>query len=470
MNKKKLSLFALVMMNVAAIDSLRILPVSAEYGLSLIFFYVVAALLFFVPTALVSAELSTGWPETGAMYIWVREAFGRKCGFMIIWVQWISNIAWFPTIMSFIAATIFYCIDPNLVNNKPCMITLIFCLFWAVTFLNFFGIKTASIFGSLSAILGTLLPMVFIILLGVIWVIMKKPLSITLSWHALLPDVKSIDNIALLTVLLYSLVGIELSAAHAGEVHNPQRNYPKAIFWSVLIILGSLIFSSLAIALVVPQSELNIIAGLLQAFETFFHAFHLHGLMPLLALLITFGALGGLNSWVLGPSKSLLMACNDGCLPQGLGKKNRHGVPVLILLLQGLIFSGLTTLFFFMPTVSSGFLLLTNIASLLALLGYIAMFASAVRLRYTHPHVQRAFVTPGGKIGLWFICSIGSLSSLFTICLGFLPPSQIAVGNVFRYQMTIGFGIVLGCVFPFLLHGLYERFQKKGSQQLHDSK
>lgn len=461
MSKKKLSLFALVMMNVAAIDSLRILPVSAEYGLSLIFYYVLAALLFFVPTALVSAELSTGWPETGAMYIWVREAFGRKCGFMIIWVQWISNIAWFPTIMSFIAATIFYCIDPNLVNNKPYMITLIFGLFWGITFLNFFGIKTASIFGSLSVLLGTLAPMLGIITLGVIWVITKKPLSITMSWHALLPDVNNIDNMALLTVLLYSLVGIELSAAHAGEVHHPQRNYPKAIFWSVLIILGSLIFSSLAIALVVPQSELNIIAGLLQAFEVFFHAFHLHGLMPLIALLITLGALGGLNSWILGPSKSFLMACDDGCLPQVLGKKNKHHVPVFILLLQGLIFSILTALFFFMPTVSSGFLLLTNIASLLALLGYIAMFAAALRLRYKHPHVKRAFVTPGGKPGLWLICGIGSLSCLVTIYLGFLPPSQIAIGNVFIYQLTIALGIVFGCLFPFLLYGIHEKWQKR---------
>ncbi|MFZ4115698.1 MAG: amino acid permease [Chthoniobacterales bacterium] len=464
MNKKTLSLFALVMMNVAAIDSLRILPVSAEYGLSLIFYYVLAALLFFVPTALVSAELSTGWPETGAMYVWVREAFGPKFGFMIIWVQWISNIAWFPTIMSFIAATISYCIDPNLVNNKPYMITLIFCLFWGITFLNFFGIKTASLFGSLSVIFGTLAPMGFIIILGIIWMVMRKPLSITLSWHSLLPDVRSIDNMALLTVLLYSLVGIELSAAHAGEVKNPQQNYPKAIFWSVLIILGSLIFSSLAIALVVPQSQLNIIAGLLQAFEIFFNAFHLHGLMPLLALLITVGALGGLNSWILGPSKSLLMACHDDCLPQQLGKKNRHGVPVLILLLQGLIFSVLTALFLLMPTVSSGFLLLTNIASLLALLGYIAMFASAVKLRYKHPNVKRTFVTPGGKPGLWFICITGSLSCLFTMSLGFLPPSQIAVGNVLRYQLIIGFGILLGCLFPFFLYKAHKRSKGSHSQ------
>ena len=183
--------------------------------------------------------------------------------------------------------------------------------------------------------------------------------------------------------------------------------------------------------------------------------------MPLLALLITLGALGGLNSWILGPSKSLLMACHDGCLPQTLGKKNSHGVPVYILLLQGVIFSALTALFLLMPTVSSGFLLLTNIASLLALLGYVAMFAAAVRLRYKHPQVKRAFVIPGGKPGLWLICVVGSLSCLFTMSLGFLPPSQVAIGNVFRYQFTIGLGMVLTCLVPFVLYGLHERWKKK---------
>jgi amino acid transporter len=319
----------------------------------------------------------------------------------------------------------------------------------------------ASILSTLSVILGTLIPMAFIIVLGLIWMTMGKPLSITFSWHALMPDLSSIDNMVLLTAMLYSLVGIELSAAHAGEVKNPQRDYPKAIFWSALIILATLILGSLAVALVVPQSELNIIAGLLQAFEIFFKAFHLRGLMPLLAVLITLGALGGVHSWVLAPSKSLLMSCDDGSLPKSLGYKNSHGVPVTILLLQGFIFTVLCTFFFFMPTVSSGFWLLTNIASLLALFGYVAMFAAAVRLRYKHPNVKRAFITPGGKPGLWLICIVGSLSCLFTIALGFLPPTQIAVGNVLRYQLTIGVGMLLGCILPFGLYTAHEQWKKR---------
>ena len=83
---KSLSLFTLIMMNVIAIDNLRSLTVGAEFGFSMVFFYLVAMLLFFIPTILVSAELATGWPNTGGVYVWVREAFGPRWGFLTIWL------------------------------------------------------------------------------------------------------------------------------------------------------------------------------------------------------------------------------------------------------------------------------------------------------------------------------------------------------------------------------------------------
>ncbi len=69
---KSVSLFTLIMMNVIAIDNLRSLTAGAEFGFSMVFFYLIAAILFFVPTILVTAELATGWPNTGGVYIWVR--------------------------------------------------------------------------------------------------------------------------------------------------------------------------------------------------------------------------------------------------------------------------------------------------------------------------------------------------------------------------------------------------------------
>src|SRR3990167_5842716 len=111
---KPLTIFSLTMMNVIAVDSLRNLTVSAEYGAALIFFYAVAAIMFYIPCVLVAAELATGWPQTGGAYIWVREAFGRRFGFLAIWLQWGYNVVWYPTILSFISGTLAYLINPSL--------------------------------------------------------------------------------------------------------------------------------------------------------------------------------------------------------------------------------------------------------------------------------------------------------------------------------------------------------------------
>lgn len=462
-NKKKLSIFNLVMINVIAIDSLRTLPMSAEYGFSLITYYVLAALLFFAPTALVSAELATGWPETGGMYVWVREAFGRRFGFFTVWQLWFNNACWFPTIMSFIGTTLAYVINPQLANNKVYMLLVMFSFFWGATLLNFRGIHASNFLSTLAAMLGTLLPMLFIIALGVVWIWMKKPLSVEVSWQSLMPDLNKINNLALLIGVFYSLVGIEMSAAHAGEVESPQRNYPKAILWSGTLILTSLVLSSLTIAFVVPKSQINILAGLLQAFEVFFSSFHISGIMPFMALLIALGAMGGTNAWISGPSKALLVACDDGFFPAKLGYKNKHNVPVNILLLQAIVFSILCSLFVLMPSIASAFWLLTNVTAILILTVYIAMFVAAIKLRYKYPNVPRLFKIPGGKFGLWATNLIGIESCTFAIWVGFLPPAQIPVGNVFTYELIVIGGVLFSYLFPLVLFELHERMERKKS-------
>jgi putative glutamate/gamma-aminobutyrate antiporter len=455
---KTLSVLSLVMINVIAIDSVRTLPMGAEYGFSLVFFYLLAAIVFFVPVALVAAELATGWPETGGLYVWVREAFGKKIGFVTIWLQWFYNVCWYPTIMATVAATLAYCIDPNLVNDKTYMLMTIIPFFWGCTLINFFGMGTSSWVSTITAIIGTLVPMAFIIGLGALWMFLGKPIQIEFSWHTFLPDLSHANNLVMLTGLIYGLVGMEMSAAHAAEVKNPQRDYPRAILWSGMLILGTLIFASLAIALVIPQHQLNIVSGLLQGFDVFFKAFDIGWVTPLLALLIIIGALGGVNAWILGPSKGLLVASQDGSLPLQLSKTNSRGVPVAVLLIQGGVFTLLCSVFLLMPSVSSSFWVLTDVTSILSLLVYIVMFAAALRLRYKYPEVRRAFIVPGGKVGLWLACIAGMISCLFTIAIGFLPPSQIPVGSLLRYELIISGGIVLGCLLPLLIYHMNSRY------------
>lgn len=459
--KKSLSIFGLVMINVIAIDSLRSLPITAEYGFSSVFFYLLAAVLFFIPTALVAAELATGWPETGGVYIWVREAFGNKLGFVTIWLQWFYNICWYPTIMSLIAATLAYCINPSLVDNKIYMLTVIMAVFWGATLVNSFGMRASSLLTNFCATIGTLIPMLFIIILGIIWMSTGKPIHLHFSAKAFLPNITNIHSLVLLTVVLYSLVGMEMSASHANDVKNPQRDYPIAMIWSIIIILITLILGTLAIGIVVPVDKLNIVSGLLQAYQIFFKAFHLEWMMPIVALVIACGAIGGAAAWMIGPSKGILMASQDGNLPKALGKLSKHQAPVRVLILQGIIFTVLCTVFLLMPTFSSGFWALTDITSILALFVYLAMFSAAIRLRYKFPHVKRSFTIPGGKVGLWITCLFGLLTSLFVIILGFLPPSQIPVGNVGRYETIIITGVIVGCLLPLVIYSLSKKLNQQ---------
>src|SRR5580704_6268656 len=125
MAHKKLSLFSLVLLIVAAIDSIRNLPASALFGSALIFFFIFSAIVFLIPTSLVAAELSATFPEKGGVYHWVRTAFGEKCAMFAIWLQWINTILWYPTILSFIAGTATYFINPDLAQNKIYLVSMI---------------------------------------------------------------------------------------------------------------------------------------------------------------------------------------------------------------------------------------------------------------------------------------------------------------------------------------------------------
>ena len=389
-----MSLFTLTMINVIAIDSLRSIPMSAHYGFSLVFYYVLSALIFFIPSALISAELSTGWPQTGGIYVWVREAFGIPIGFLVIWLQWIYNICWYPTVLSLLAATLAYIIDPKLANNALYMLIVIFSVYWIITIVTLFGMRASGLLSTVTAIFGTLVPMVFITILGVVWLFCGKPMHISMSFHSFFPSILKPSHLALLLGILYGLVGMEMSATHAQEVKNPQKDYPKALLFSTIIILVSLILSSLAVAIVIPSDKLNLITGLLEAFLFFFKAFGLTWLIPVVAVLIVVGVIGGVGAWLIGPTRGLLVAAKDGCIPPFLQKTNKRNIPIAILITQGMVFSLISFIFLFMPSVNSSFWILSALTGQLALLSYVFMFAAAIWLRYKYPEVRRMYKIP----------------------------------------------------------------------------
>lgn len=448
--KRVLSVFSLVMINVIAVDSLRTLPLTAKLGLTLISYYIVAAIAFFIPVALVAAELATTFPKTGGIYVWVREAFGRRAGFITIWLQWIYNVVWYPTILAFIAATLAYLFAPSLANHKFYLLGTILSLFWFFTFLNCFGMRISSIVSTLGATLGTLLPMIGITILGIIWLVQGRPIEVAYptSWF---PDFSALGNLSLFSAVLFGLLGMEMSAVHAEEVKNPQRDYPRALFYSTMLIFSTLVLGSLAIVIVVPDTKLSVVSGLIDAYAIFFNSYHMPWMTSVTAALIVLGGLSSVSAWIIGPTKGLLVSARDGCLPHKFTQVNRYGAPVLILITQGIIFTLLSSVFILFDSINAAYWILSDLCAQMALLVYVFMFSAAIRLRYTRPDQPRAYKIPGGNFGMWLVAGIGILCCVMTILVGFVPPTQIPIENVVYFEGFLIGGLVLFVLVPWLL-------------------
>ncbi|AAU27771.1 TPA: APC family permease [Legionella pneumophila] len=457
-SKKVLNVFSLVMINVIAVDSLRTLPISAKLGFSLVFYYIFAALTFFIPVALVAAELATAYPNTGGIYVWVREAFGRRAGFITIWLQWIYNVVWYPTMLAFIAATLSYLIAPHLGNNKFYLLGTALTLFWVFTFLNCFGMKLSSIVSIIGASIGTLLPMIVIIVLGAVWIFQDRPVAVNYptTW---LPDFSSLGNLSLFSAVLFGLIGMEMSAVHAEEVKNPQRDYPKALFYSALLIISTLSLGSLAIVIVVPNDSLSVVSGLVDAYAIFFNSYNMPWMTSVIAVLIILGGLSGVSAWIIGPTKGLLVSARDGSLPALFSRVNKYGSPVAILLTQGVIFTVLSTVFILLDSINAAYWVLSDLSAQMALLVYIMMFAAAIKLRYSKPEQPRGYTIPGGNLVMSLISGIGIICCIAAMIVGFIPPSQIPIKNVFLFECFLIGGLILFVFIPWL-------FAKKHDEQL----
>lgn len=459
-NINKLSTFALTLLITGAIDSIRNLPATALSGSALVFFFIFGAIVFLIPAALVSAELTANVDE-GGIYQWVRLAFGEKIAFLAIWLQWINNIFWFPTILSFIAGTAAYIIDPALAQNKFYLVSVILTTFWLLTIVNLRGIHMSAKFTSFCAIVGLIIPMSLIIGLLVVWMISGNPVQIHLTSSNWIPDLHNGDNWITLTAVMLGFAGMELSAVHIKDVKDPQKTFPRALLFSTIIILTTMILGSLAIAYIVPQENISLVNGTMQTFAYLFNAYHLNWLTPILTVLLVVGTLGGVISWVISPIKGIAQAGHHGFLPPILKKQNAHGVPQNLLITQAILVSVTCLAFLFIPSVNGCYWLLTALATQLYTLMYALMFITGLSLRKKIQQEGTGFKIPGGKLGGTIVCLAGLLGCIITVIIGFIPPAGMNVGSTLNYEIMFCLSMLAMLVPTSFFYWYYQRGQKR---------
>lgn len=440
-----LGIFQLVMIAIVSVDSLRNIPIGAQYGLSLVTFYLFAGICFFLPLAWIASKLAVIFPNIGGSYLWIETAFGKSFGYLSIWLQWTYNIIWYPTIFAFISGTIASLIFPDLEANKWFILVTCAGFFWALTYLHSFGMRASSWVSTVTAIIGTLLPMMFLIGFGVYWIVNGFPTAISLTAHSLLPDLATLKNGAYFSNILFSLLGLEVIAMHAGNVNNPSTTYPRGLLISALLILITLTLSSLSLCLVIPPSQLTLITGVMDVFKLFFTAYHIPFGFMIMGWCIVIGGLGTASSWMIGLARGLHVALVSNKSPVFFHKLNKNGVPVTVLCFQGVVYTLLLSAFLLLPNVNSSYWILSAMASQFALLYYIILFSAAFKLLKSRSQSKwQSFLSATLPIS-------ASVVSLIGIAVGFLPPSNIAAGNVWVYELFMIVSMVIFCVIPFFV-------------------
>ena len=421
----KLGVATLAIMNVTAVVSLRGLPAEAEYGLSSAFYYLFAALVFLIPTSFVAAELAAMFQDKqGGVFRWVGEAFGKRTGFVAIWLQWVESTI------------------------------VVLAIYWAATLISLKGLGWVSKVAKIGGLVGTIIPAALLVVLAIIYLIAGGKSQMDFS-GSFFPDITKLDNLVLASGIFLFYAGMEMTGIHVKDMENPSRNYPRAVFLGAIITVLIFVLGTFALGIIIPQKDINLTQSLLVGFDNYFKFVGMSWLSPIIAIALAFGVLAGVLTWVSGPSKGIFAVGKAGYLPPFMQKSNSIGVQKNILLIQGGIVTLLSLLFVIMPSVQSFYQILSQLTVLLYLIMYLLMFAAAIYLRYNMKDAKRPFrLGKSGNMLMWIVAGVGFLGSLLAFVLSFIPPAQIAVGSnaVWYAVLIIGCIIVVGV--PFVIYAM----------------
>ena len=362
----KLSVATLAIMNVTAVVSLRGLPAEAEYGVSSALYYLFAAIVFLIPTGLVAAELAAMFSDKqGGVFRWVGEAFGKRMGFLAIWLQWVESTIWYPTVLTFGAVSLAFigmnhAYDMTLASNRLYTLVVVLAIYWLATFISLKGMSWVGKVSKFGGLVGTIIPAGLLVILAIVYLVSGG--TSQMDFHgSFFPDLTHFNNLVLASSIFLFYAGMEMGGIHVKEVDNPSKNYPKAVLIGSLVAVLIFVLGTVSLGIIIPKEDINLTQSLLVGFDRYFAFIKASWLSPIIAIALAFGVLAGVLTWVAGPSKGIFAVGRAGYLPPFFQKTNKIGVQRNILLNQGASVTLLGLLFVVMPSVQSFYQILSQL-------------------------------------------------------------------------------------------------------------
>lgn len=450
--RRAMGFWDVLLFNIAAVLGPRWIAAAAHNGPSSISLWIFAALLFFLPTALIIIELSTRYPAEGGLYVWSKEAFGDFHGFVAGWSYWIYTFFYFPGLLSASVAMSVFIGGPKygwLADSKAYTLGTSLGLLAIAVVLNLIGLNIGKWLQNAGGV-GTYIPL--LMLLGIGGYIFFHSGSVThFSWQSSLP-VWNWDTVNFWSQIAFAFTGMELVCAMSEEVHEPRKTFPRAIYASAVLIALIYVIATVAVLWLRPVGDVDVRNGVFQAISGSSATLGIAWFGVLAALLVTVGNAGGVGATVAGVARVPFVAGIDRYLPAFFGKIHpRWKTPWLSILVQAGISAVILVFAQASTTLKTAYLFLVDMSVILYFIPFLYMYAAVIKLSYRadRDSNQQAVLIPGGRAGVWISGVLGFVITLGSMALAAIPPdtakSKLAfdLNVVLWTAIFIGIGLVL---------------------------
>ena len=459
---KAMGFWDVLLFNIATVLGPRWVAAAAHNGTSSISLWVIAAILFFVPSALVINELSSRFPEEGGLYVWAKEAFGDFHGFVAGWNYWTYTVFYFPSLLMASAAMSAYIVGENgtaLSENRAFLLWVSVGLLVVAVGLNIVGLNIGKWLQNAGGV-ATYLPLMAVVAVAAIIALHHRAVT-HFTWHNVMPT-WNWDTVNFWSQIAFAFSGLELVSAMSQEVRNPRKTLPRALFGAAVLIAGMYIFATIAVLILVPAPEVSATSGVFHAITVGSIALGFGFLGVVSAIVVTVGNAGGVGSTVAGIARVPFVVGIDRYLPKAFGKiHSKWKTPYVAILVQAILSCAILLGSQINETTRGAYQFLVDATIILYFIPFLYMFAAAIALssRKDRKENSEAILIPGGKTGVWVVSGTGFIIVLFGIFVSLVPPGESE--NKLGFELKLVGGTVVTILIGLILYWRGVREKKR---------